>query len=129
MGEAGGDGGGPRREFWALLSREIGSLVFEGLGSRRVLMHDAVGLQVRVRYITFVPYMYCAIALVITEEEVLLHRPADGHEFGPRREWIFLHGSSSVREYLCGIELSSIDVTVDDVPNLEVKALVEEVHV
>ena len=32
-----------------------------------------------------------------------------------------------VYKYLCGIELSSIEVTVDDVPNLEVKALIEEV--
>ena len=34
-----------------------------------------------------------------------------------------------VYEYLCAIELSSIDVTVDDVPNPEVKALMEEVQV
>ena len=56
LGEAGEDGGGPRREFWALLSREIASSAFEGQGGRRVLLHDAVGLQVGVRYITFVPY-------------------------------------------------------------------------
>ena len=41
--------------------------------------------------------MYCEIALVLTEEEVLLCGPADGHEFGPRREWISLHGSSCVQ--------------------------------
>lgn len=56
LGEAGEDGGGPRREFWALLSREIAYSAFEGQGSRRVLLHDAVGLQVSVRYITFVPF-------------------------------------------------------------------------
>ena len=127
LGEAGEDGGGPRREFWALLSREIGSSVFEGLGNLRVLLHDAVGLQVSVRYITSVPYMCCEVALVVIEEEVLLHGPADGHEFSPRREWISLHGSSSV-EYLCSVELSSIDVTVDDVPNPEVKDLIEQVY-
>ena len=55
LGEAGEDGGGPKREFWALLSKEIGSSVFEGVGSRRVPMHDAVGLQVGVRYILVVP--------------------------------------------------------------------------
>ena len=96
MGGAGEDGGGPRRELWALLSREIGFSVFEGLENRWVLINDAVGLQVSVRYITTVPYMCCEVGLVVTEKEVLLHGPADGHEFSPRREWIFLHGSSSV---------------------------------
>ena len=32
-------------------------------------------------------------------------------------------------KYLCGIEMASIDVTVKDVPNEEVKALIEEVRV
>ena len=32
-------------------------------------------------------------------------------------------------KYLCGIEMASIDVTVEDVPNEEVKALNEEVRV
>ena len=48
--------------------------------------------------ITTVPHMYSEIAFVVTEEEILvdIHGPADGHEFAPRRKWIFLHGSSSV---------------------------------
>ena len=50
MGEAGEDGGGPRREFWALLSNEIRSSLFEGVGSHLVLRHDAVGLQVSSRH-------------------------------------------------------------------------------
>ena len=46
MGEAGEDGGGPRREFWALLSKEIKSSMLEGYGNRCVLRHDVIGLQV-----------------------------------------------------------------------------------
>ena len=34
-----------------------------------------------------------------------------------------------VYHYLCGIEMSSIHVTVDDTPIQEVTALIEEVHV
>lgn len=32
-----------------------------------------------------------------------------------------------VYEYLCGAELSTIDPTIEDVPNLEVKSFIEEV--
>lgn len=48
LGEPGENGGGPKREFWALLSKEIQCSVFDGVGSRRVLMHDGIGLQVSV---------------------------------------------------------------------------------
>lgn len=30
LGEAGEDGGGPRREFWTLLAKDIMSSLFEG---------------------------------------------------------------------------------------------------
>ena len=80
-------------------------------------MHDAVGLQGQVLYIAIVPNRYCEIALVVTDEVLPhLHGPADGHEFGSRREWIS-YMTPSVYEYLCGIELSSIDVPVEDVPS------------
>ena len=46
MGEACEDGGGPRREFWALLSKEIKSSMLEGCGNKCVLRHDVIGLQV-----------------------------------------------------------------------------------
>ena len=46
LGEAGQDGGGPRREFWALLAKDIKSSLFEGEGSRCFLRHDSVSLQV-----------------------------------------------------------------------------------
>ena len=40
----------------------------------------------------------------------------------------FPYFAPPVYEYLCGAELSSIKVTVDDVPNLEVRAFIEEVQ-
>jgi hypothetical protein len=46
LGEEGEDGGGLSREFWALLARDIHSTLFEGMGDRCILRHDAVGLQV-----------------------------------------------------------------------------------
>ena len=49
LGEVGEDGGGLRREFWALLCKDVKSSLFEGVGDRCVLRHDAVGLQVRLK--------------------------------------------------------------------------------
>ena len=46
LGEAGQDGGGPSREFWELLSKDIKTSLFEGDDNRCVIRHDAVGLQV-----------------------------------------------------------------------------------
>ena len=42
LGEADEDGGGPGREFCALLSKDIKSSLLEGDGNRRALRHDAV---------------------------------------------------------------------------------------
>ena len=70
--------------------------------------------------------MYCKTAFILTEKEVFLCGPADGHEFAPRRQWLSLHCSSCV-QVICGAELSMIDPTIEDVPNLEVKSLIEEV--
>lgn len=46
LGEPGEDGGGLKREFWCLLSKEIRNYMFEGRGQRMVPRHDAVALQV-----------------------------------------------------------------------------------
>ena len=48
MGEFAEDGGGPCREFWILLAKEVASTMFTGLDYRLVPIHDVVGLQVRV---------------------------------------------------------------------------------
>lgn len=48
VGECADDGGGPRREFWMLLAREVACTMFTGMDYRLVPIHDAVGLQVRV---------------------------------------------------------------------------------
>ena len=48
LGEAGEDGGGPRREFWTLLFREIKESIFQGEGQQLVLRHDPVSLQVMI---------------------------------------------------------------------------------
>ena len=42
----GADGGGPRREFWTILGKEIRHSFFEGKGNRLVLRHDSVALVV-----------------------------------------------------------------------------------
>ena len=46
LGEEADDGGGPRREFFALLAKEIQSSLFEGKSPRCFLRHDSIGLQV-----------------------------------------------------------------------------------
>lgn len=46
LGEAGQDGGGPSREFWELLSKDIKASLFEGDNDCCIIRHDAVGLQV-----------------------------------------------------------------------------------
>ena len=46
LGEEGDDGGGPRREFFALISRDIQSSLCEGQSSRCFLRHDSIALQV-----------------------------------------------------------------------------------
>ena len=48
VGEVGEDGGGPKREFWALLSKQVAATVFIGREDHRVLPHDAIGLQVSI---------------------------------------------------------------------------------
>ena len=46
LGELGEDGGGLTREFWSLLSKEIKASIFYGEGSRCVVRHDPLLLQV-----------------------------------------------------------------------------------
>ena len=46
LGEAGEDGGGPRREFFTLLAKDTRSSLFEGEASRCFLRHDSIALQV-----------------------------------------------------------------------------------
>ena len=46
IGEESADGGGPRREFWTILGKEIRHSFFEGKGNRLVLRHDSVALVV-----------------------------------------------------------------------------------
>lgn len=46
VGECAEDGGGPRREFWTLLAREVASTMFTGFDYRLAPIHDVVGLQV-----------------------------------------------------------------------------------
>ena len=52
LGEAGEDGGGPRREFWTLLAKDIQATLFEGNAPHCILRHDSVALQVN-SYIAF----------------------------------------------------------------------------
>lgn len=49
LGEAADDGGGPGREFWCLLSRDISASFFEGRAEHdRILRYDSLGLQVNI---------------------------------------------------------------------------------
>ena len=52
MGEEAVDGGGPRREFARLFSKELRNTIFEGPPNKGVIKHDSVGLQVCHTYIT-----------------------------------------------------------------------------
>ena len=46
LGEVGEDLGGPKREFWRLLSTDIQQTFFEGTMTRGIVRHDSVGLMV-----------------------------------------------------------------------------------
>lgn len=67
LGEAGQDGGGPSREFWALLSKDIRSSLFEGDENCCVIRHDAVGLQVNklISYYNYCFHSLCMAAIII----------------------------------------------------------------
>ena len=59
LGEEGQDGGGPSREFWGLLSKDIRSSLFEGNSDRCVIRHETTRLQkILIRKIK-IPYFYC----------------------------------------------------------------------
>lgn len=45
LGEGAEDGGGPTREFWACIAKDINEY-FEGQVDRKVPFHDVIGLQV-----------------------------------------------------------------------------------
>ena len=46
LGEEAEDGGGPKREFWSLIAKDIRE-TFEGPVNRKIPLHDVIGLQVR----------------------------------------------------------------------------------
>ena len=46
LGEEGEDGGGPSREFWSLLAKDVSESLFEGRENAKVLRHDSLALQV-----------------------------------------------------------------------------------
>ena len=48
LGEEGDDGGGPSREFWCLLGKDIQQSLCEGPMNRVSLRHDSLALQVRI---------------------------------------------------------------------------------
>ena len=41
-----GEGGGPRRQFWSLLAKDVSESLFEGKENAKLLRHDALALQV-----------------------------------------------------------------------------------
>jgi hypothetical protein len=45
------DGGGPSREFACLVAKAISASVFEGSPTKKVLVHDSLGLQVKEYFI------------------------------------------------------------------------------
>ena len=47
LGEEAEDGGGPKREFWALIAKDV-NLTFEGPVDRKIPLHDVIGLQVAI---------------------------------------------------------------------------------
>ena len=56
LGEEAEDGGGPRREFWRLLSQEMQASIFEGALDRCIIRHDAVALKVSIKLLSSITY-------------------------------------------------------------------------
>ena len=60
VGEEAEDGGGPSREFWTLISKEVSESLFEGSENSKILRHDSLALQVcKIAIHTTVIYLYC----------------------------------------------------------------------
>lgn len=75
------DGGGPSQEFSCLLAKAIRNSVCEGSSDKNVLMHDSIGLEVRLHILCM--YMYTANSctfLIRAGEQVLLNRTTNGHD-------------------------------------------------
>ena len=124
LGEAGEDGGGPKREFWCLLARDIKSLC-DGDGYRCVPHHEAVGLQVGTTILT-VWFDVCFLFLKV--KEILLHWALMAMALTQGGSGFPLM-APPVYHYLCGTDMASILVAEEDVPNFEVRHLLKQVWI
>ena len=125
MGEAGEDGGGVRREFWRLFGLELQASVFIHSEDMCTIRHDAVGLKVSA-------VMLCAhcIYFLIT----LIFQNQKFYHIGQLMAIALAQGGSgfpyiapSVFKYMSGINISDVAVTIAEVPNFEVRAVLENV--
>ncbi|XP_062519771.1 uncharacterized protein LOC134194818 isoform X2 [Corticium candelabrum] len=107
LGEAGEDCGGPKREFFTLLSRQIQCFLFEGEDNRCVLRHDGIELQNK---------KFCHVGQLMAMSIV---QGSIGFSFC----------APPVYEYLCGKEMTDIKVEIADVPNSETRELLKQIEV
>ena len=124
LGEEGDDGGGPRREFFALLAREIQSSLCEGQSSRCFFRHDSIALQV----------VLSAMYIQIEFTDAILFQTNKFVHVGNLVAMSLLQGGSGfpylappMYDYLCGEDASSIKVSAEDVPNVDVTLLLQKV--
>jgi hypothetical protein len=99
------DGGGPSREFACLVAKAISASVFEGSPTKKVLVHDSLGLQENKFYL-----IGQLMAMTIVN-------CGGGYPFF----------APSVLSYLCGVPLTNILVDNDEVPDYKMKTIIEEV--
>uniref|UniRef100_A0A1X7VJU3 HECT domain-containing protein n=1 Tax=Amphimedon queenslandica TaxID=400682 RepID=A0A1X7VJU3_AMPQE len=104
LGEKGVDGGGPSREFWCCLANNFEQLCDRD-GGNKVLRHDAVALQEE-------KFFYIGELMALS----VLHGGCGFPFLG-----------KSTYDYLCGVPLSSINVSKDEVPNVEARVLLDKI--
>ncbi|XP_064390717.1 apoptosis-resistant E3 ubiquitin protein ligase 1-like [Halichondria panicea] len=100
------DGGGPSREFWCLLGKEIAQSMFEGHENSKVVRHDLLALQGE----TFL-LVGKLMTMGITQGD-------SGFSFF----------GSSLYAYLCGVKICDIDIPDEEVPNTNVRILIQKIN-
>ena len=82
------DGGGPSREFACLVAKEISSNLFEGT-SKKVLLHDSLGLQVcKVTVCLAIALFHICLKFIPSGKQVLFGRAVNGHDNSELWWWV-----------------------------------------
>ncbi|XP_064391385.1 uncharacterized protein LOC135339169 isoform X1 [Halichondria panicea] len=100
------DGGGPSREFWCLLGKEIAQSMFEGHENSKVVRHDLLAVQGE---------KFLLVGKLMT---MGITQGGSGFSFF----------GSSLYAYLCGVKICDIDIPDEEVPNTNVRILIQKIN-